>query len=692
MKKPVPLRAAVIGAGVTANLIHLPILARQQTSGVLTLALICDLDEARAMAAQRKFGFAMFCSDATQAVMRSDIDVVYVFGTAQMHYAYGLLALEHGKHLFVEKPVAAGYEQALALASAAEARGLIAVGGHNRRFYKALTLAKIRAGKAGWRYGEAKAHKPELGRKPPFGAHTWLGANGIHALDALVDMMGGLPAHLASLADGDPPSRFSAVMRWADGAQGVFLCDNNAGARREDYVFHAPGETCRIDADGLRVEREGRVSILPCPVIRDGFAEEHAAFLDAVHTKTAPRHAIAALAPSLFLAERIERGFNGPIMLPRPAALPRSAAEAGASILVTGSGPLQHSLGPLIGRYRMIGLEELGGATTWPQVRAALIGRGAPPLSDEILARLPNLGAVGVMGLSLARQRPETLLGRGITLFNASGAYAETVADFTFALAVLGRRQAFASHERMRRGGWGASLPPSGILGHLRAGARSLKPLLRAFHLEALARKFWQAGGPVMAGPAPAKSGDLKGATVGLVGWSANARAFAQRLHRSGAHVLVWSEHASAAELNSGDLGNIRAAALGDVLAADIVSLHRGLNPSTRHFLGEAELARLRPGALLINVARGALIDPDALVARLRLGDIFACLDTYEDEPLARDHVLRRLPNVFLTAHIAGGSSQMHEAAAREVTAKIVSWLDGEPVDPVTATRLATMT
>jgi phosphoglycerate dehydrogenase-like enzyme len=122
------------------------------------------------------------------------------------------------------------------------------------------------------------------------------------------------------------------------------------------------------------------------------------------------------------------------------------------------------------------------------------------------------------------------------------------------------------------------------------------------------------------------------------------------------------------------------------------VSLHRGLTPATRHFLGARELARLRPGAILINVARGALIDPDALLERLREGDIFACLDTFEEEPLPASHPLRALPNVFLTPHIAGGSPDMHAAAAEEIVGKLLAYLEGEPVDTLSAARLATMT
>jgi phosphoglycerate dehydrogenase-like enzyme len=95
---------------------------------------------------------------------------------------------------------------------------------------------------------------------------------------------------------------------------------------------------------------------------------------------------------------------------------------------------------------------------------------------------------------------------------------------------------------------------------------------------------------------------------------------------------------------------------------------------------------------VLINVARGALIEPAALVARLARGDITACLDTFEEEPLPRRDPLRRLPNVFLTAHIAGGSPDMHDAALREVIAKVAAHLDGRPIEAITAARLATMT
>jgi phosphoglycerate dehydrogenase-like enzyme len=307
------------------------------------------------------------------------------------------------------------------------------------------------------------------------------------------------------------------------------------------------------------------------------------------------------------------------------------------------------------------------------------------------LVKLPRLGIVGIMALSLANHAPETLLARGITVVNASAAYADSVAEFALALAILGRRRAFISHEVMRAGGWGTTRPAPGLKGMIRRAALKLRPSMRAVGLESFSLRIWRAAQPLVdiPGARTAAPRDLQGATIGLIGWGANARAFAERLVRARATVLVYSEHATKCDIE--DAKAIRAS-LSEVLAAEIVSLHRGLTGSTRHFLGAAELAKLRPGTVLINVARGALIEPAALLARLKQGDIFACLDTYEHEPPAATDALRKLPNVFLTSHIAGGSHDMHAAAAEEVVRKVAAHLAGAAVDAVSAEHLRTMT
>jgi len=674
-----PTRALVIGAGVTSQLIHLPILAKLQSEGAIELALICDLDDARARSAQTKFSFRDRCGDAMAAVDRPDLDVVYVFGTAQMHMRFGSQALRTGKHLFVEKPVAPTFADAQELADLAQAARLIAVGGHNRRFFKSFGAVRERTGKGGITYAESTFHKPELGRPPPFGARTWLSANGIHALDALIFMMGDLPDHLTAFARDET---FSALMQWRDGRQGTFVCNNNAGARVERYVFHAPGTTFTIDDDGLAAAAGGAVAKLGLLPQGDGYEAEHRAFLAAVQSGSEPAHSIASLVPSLFLAEKIEEGFIGEIAFPENRHQSARSVETYRTVLVDRADQLAHALADLPPHLRLASIDDISRFDDpRPDVEAVILGGGASPLPEALLGKLPNLRVVGVAALSLASYQPETLLARGISLINATDAYAESVAAFAFALAVLGRRRAFTSHEAMRRGDWGMGSNSSFMQSLQRAGV----PVAKAIGLEPPLRALWRRR-LKKSGITPVPH-MLRGATAGLIGWSANARALAARLTAAGANVLVYSEHATDI-----DIAEAKRTNLAEVLAADIVSLHRGLTPATRHFLGAAELSQLRPRTLLINVARGALIEPDALLQRLRRGDIFACLDTFESEPLPRNHPLRRLPNVFLTSHIAGGSGDMRADAAKEVVGKVIRFLDGAKVDTVSQDRLRTMT
>src|ERR1700748_261044 len=197
---PSALRSLVIGAGPAASHLHLPVLARLRDQRRIVLNTICDLDATRAQMARQKFGFSGASGDAVHAIERADIDIVYILGSAQMHWSLGLAALRCGKHLFVEKPIAPSYEAARQMIDAAITGRRIAAGGLNRRFYEPLAHAKTLGGHAGWRYAEVTFHKAEAGAAVPFGARSWLTANGLLALDALLFVMGSLPSHIASFA------------------------------------------------------------------------------------------------------------------------------------------------------------------------------------------------------------------------------------------------------------------------------------------------------------------------------------------------------------------------------------------------------------------------------------------------------------------------------------------------------------
>jgi phosphoglycerate dehydrogenase-like enzyme len=120
--------------------------------------------------------------------------------------------------------------------------------------------------------------------------------------------------------------------------------------------------------------------------------------------------------------------------------------------------------------------------------------------------------------------------------------------------------------------------------------------------------------------------------------------------------------------------------ALPDVLAlADVLSLHAQVTPETRGLLGPEALARLKPGAFLVNTARAALVDETALLAVLREGRLAgAALDVFWEEPLPLDSPWRTLPNVILTPHIGGATTDLERRTSDMIVDDVLAGLRGE--------------
>ncbi len=152
--------------------------------------------------------------------------------------------------------------------------------------------------------------------------------------------------------------------------------------------------------------------------------------------------------------------------------------------------------------------------------------------------------------------------------------------------------------------------------------------------------------------------------TVGLVGMGAVARAVTARLSGFGSRVHYTTRRGV-------DVPGAHAVPLDRLLAeSDVISLHLPLTAATRHSFGAAEFARMKPGAILVNSARGGLIDTAALVAGLRAGrPAAAALDVFESEPLDPRSPLRGLDNVYLSPHI-GANSQQSRVRVRQAVAE----------------------
>jgi D-3-phosphoglycerate dehydrogenase / 2-oxoglutarate reductase len=170
--------------------------------------------------------------------------------------------------------------------------------------------------------------------------------------------------------------------------------------------------------------------------------------------------------------------------------------------------------------------------------------------------------------------------------------------------------------------------------------------------LLALARKLPAFDAAVRRGgkdiPAPQSVRRLSASTLGLVGLGRIGRRVAEKARAFGLTVVAHDPYAKAE-------AGVELLELDELLArADILSLHVPLTPETRHMIGARELALLRPGAFVVNIGRGGLLDEDALVAALRRGRVAgAALDVTEIEPLPLDSPLLDAPNVILTPHVA---------------------------------------
>ena len=184
----------------------------------------------------------------------------------------------------------------------------------------------------------------------------------------------------------------------------------------------------------------------------------------------------------------------------------------------------------------------------------------------------------------------------------------------------------------------------------------------------------------------------VRGRKVGLIGFGRIGKAFARLVEPLDVELFVTDPYA-AAETVAAQKG--RLLGLDELLSScSVIVLAAGLTPETQNLLDQRRLALMPDGAYLINVARGGLVDVEALLAELRKSRIRVALDVTDPlEPLPPDHELRQLPNVLLTPHIAAGGIEMRRAIGAVAVDEVVRFCNGEQLENVvTREMLALMT
>jgi phosphoglycerate dehydrogenase-like enzyme len=170
----------------------------------------------------------------------------------------------------------------------------------------------------------------------------------------------------------------------------------------------------------------------------------------------------------------------------------------------------------------------------------------------------------------------------------------------------------------------------------------------------------------------------LDGLTLGIIGFGKIGARVGLYGRALGMKLLAWSPNLTA---ETASAGGATLVARDDLLArSDIVTLHVVLSARSHHMLGAAELALMKPGALLVNTSRGPLVDGAALLDALNANRIMAALDVYDREPLPEHHPIRTAPNTVLTPHLGYGTTDTFRQFFDESVENVLAFLDGAPI------------
>ncbi|MGZ5146754.1 MAG: NAD(P)-dependent oxidoreductase, partial [Burkholderiales bacterium] len=178
----------------------------------------------------------------------------------------------------------------------------------------------------------------------------------------------------------------------------------------------------------------------------------------------------------------------------------------------------------------------------------------------------------------------------------------------------------------------------------------------------------------------------MAGRTLGLLGLGRQGRNMVPVAKALGMEVIAWSQNLTAE--TAAQFGARRVEKDELFKSSDVLSVHLVLGDRSRGLVGARELALMKPSAILINTARGPIVDEAALVNALRERRIYgAGLDVYDHEPLPDDHVLRSLPNVVLTPHLGYAVREFFQKAYGDTVENIAAFLSGKPIRILTPER-----
>jgi phosphoglycerate dehydrogenase-like enzyme len=261
--------------------------------------------------------------------------------------------------------------------------------------------------------------------------------------------------------------------------------------------------------------------------------------------------------------------------------------------------------------------------------------RERTPLPASLINRLPKLRMLGMTGARNASLDTAACTARGVVVCNTVGGGNSEAATAELALGLLiSAARAIPAGDANIRGG-----------------------------------KF-QEGVPV--GHA------LAGKTLGVIGLGRLGSHMARYGRALNMNLLAWSQNMTPDKAQAAGAAMVSKEEL--LSRSDAVSIHLVLSDRTRGLIGAADIARMKPGAILINTSRGPIVDEKALIAAVQARRIVAALDVFDREPLPANHPLRTAPNVVMTPHLGYGVQETWQGFYPQSLENALAFLDGKPV------------
>lgn len=272
-----------------------------------------------------------------------------------------------------------------------------------------------------------------------------------------------------------------------------------------------------------------------------------------------------------------------------------------------------------------------------PNIEVLITSWGCPPITREVVGDAPRLKLIAHLAGSVKGFLDEEVWRSGIQVVNAVAANAVPVAEYTVAAIIFANKKILT------------------LQGYYKKYKENRAPWTRE-----------------------APNASNYGKTIGIVGASHVGRLVIERLQPYDMNLVLYDPYLEPREAR--DMG-AQKVGLAELLSqSDVVSLHVPLLNETRGLIGTRELALMKDDATLINTARGAIVDPDALLAELKSGRLNAVLDTTEPEDLPASSPLFTLPNVMLTPHIAGSLGSETQRLTDQILDELGRFAKGKPL------------